>query len=68
MHDGRATLVDSGYAAADPTVVLTMGTETFARLAAGRIDAAATVAAGDVTFTGDAALGRRIVENLNYLF
>jgi len=71
VQDGRAKVVDGGDATAvpaDPTVVLTMGTETFARLAAGRIDASTAVAAGDVTFTGDAALGRRIVENLSYLF
>jgi len=66
VHDGRAKLVDGP--AVDPLVVLTLGTETFTRLAAGRIDPAAAIAAGDVTFTGDDALGRRIVENLNYLF
>lgn len=68
VRDGRARIVDDGDAGADPTVVLTMGTETFARLAAGRIDPTAAVAAGDVSFTGDDALGRRIVDNLNYLF
>jgi len=66
VHDGRAKLVDEPTT--EPTVVLTMGTETFARLAAGRIDPGAAVTAGDVTFTGDDVLGRRIVENLNYLF
>jgi uncharacterized protein (TIGR03083 family) len=68
VHDGRAKLVDGGDADSDPTVVLTMGTETFARLAAGRVDPGAAVVAGDVTFTGDDDLGRRIVDNLNYLF
>jgi uncharacterized protein (TIGR03083 family) len=66
VHDGRAKLVDGP--AVDPAVVLTLGTETFTRLAAGRIDPGDAIAAGDVTITGDDALGRRIVENLNYLF
>jgi len=66
VADGRAKLLDGP--AVDPLVVLTLDTETFTRLAAGRIDPAAALAAGNVTFTGDDALGRRIVENLNYLF
>ena len=45
-----------------------MSTETFARLGCGRIDPVATVAAGDVTFDGDAALGQRVVDAMNYLF
>lgn len=66
VDGGRASLVDTPTG--EPTVTIAMGTETFARLAAGRIDVDATVAAGDVTFTGDAALGRRVVDNMNYLF
>jgi uncharacterized protein (TIGR03083 family) len=66
VEGGRAALTDAP--AAHPTVTITLGTETFARLAAGRIDPAATIAAGDVTFTGDEALGRRVVEHMNYLF
>ena len=64
--DGRGRMLDA--APAEPSVVLHMSTETFARLACGRIDPAATVAAGDVTFEGDAALGRRVVDAMNYMF
>ncbi len=64
--DGRGRMLDA--APAEPSVVLHMSTETFARLGCGRIDPAATVAAGDVTFDGDAALGQRVVDAMNYLF
>jgi uncharacterized protein (TIGR03083 family) len=63
---GRAAVVEA--APSEPAVVITTGTETFERLATGRIDAPDAIAAGDVTFTGDDALGRRVVENMNYMF
>lgn len=68
---GRASPVDTATddtATDDPAVTITMATETFTRLAAGRIDPGAAIAGGDVTFTGDAALGRRVVHEMNYLF
>lgn len=68
--DGRGRLLDGSPADPpnNPTVRLRMSTETHARLGCGRIDPTATVAAGDVTFEGDAALGQRIVDQMNYLF
>jgi uncharacterized protein (TIGR03083 family) len=53
---------------AAPTVRITMDGETYARLACGRTEPAAALAAGSVRLTGDEALGRRIVEELNFLF
>jgi putative sterol carrier protein len=64
--DGRGRMLDA--APAEPSVVLNMTTETFARLGCGRIDPVATVADGDVTFVGDATLGQRVVDAMNYLF
>jgi uncharacterized protein (TIGR03083 family) len=64
--DGRARPVDP--APAEPTVRLTMGTETFERLGCGRVDPEAVLADGAVTFGGDEALGRRIVAEMNYMF
>lgn len=66
VDGGRARLLD-----ADPgqvSVRLTLDGETYARLACGRLDPAACVAAGSVAFEGDADLGRRVVEELNFLF
>jgi uncharacterized protein (TIGR03083 family) len=62
MRDGRARPTDPP---ADPTVRITTDPETYACLAAGRWTADHAVAAGRVTFTGDEALGRRVVDNLS---
>jgi len=51
-----------------PTVRIVTDTETFARLGTGRIDPAAARADGRVRVEGDDALGRRIVDGLNFLF
>ena len=64
--DGRGRVLDS--APAEPTVRLEMTTETFARLACGRLDPDATIARGDVSFVGDEAIGARVVGEMNYLF
>jgi uncharacterized protein (TIGR03083 family) len=66
MVDGRAGMVPN--APASPTVRLAMTTETFARLATGRVDPDAARNAGDVTIQGDVELGARVVDNMNYLF
>jgi uncharacterized protein (TIGR03083 family) len=58
---GRAVPVDPP---AEPTVRIRSDGETWACLCAGRWDAADVVAAGRVEFDGDAALGRRVVEQL----
>jgi uncharacterized protein (TIGR03083 family) len=64
--EGRGSLLDA--APEEPTVRLRMTTETYARLGCGRLDPATIVAAGDVRFDGDAALGQRVVDQMNYLF
>jgi uncharacterized protein (TIGR03083 family) len=63
---GRAQLLDD--VPADPTVRVTTDGETFVRLTCGRLDPAAVLAGDAVHLDGDAALGRRIVEQLNFLF
>jgi uncharacterized protein (TIGR03083 family) len=51
-----------------PSVRVRTDGETFARLACGRLDPAAVLAGDRVTLEGDATLGRRVVEELNFLF
>jgi uncharacterized protein (TIGR03083 family) len=63
--EGRARLL--AEAPAQPTVTVRTDGETLARLACGRLDPAATLAAGAVTVGGDATLGRRVVEELNFV-
>jgi len=62
----RANPVD--LTPADPTVRLTMDTDTLVRLGMGRGDPAEIVAGGAVKFDGDEALGRRIAGEMNFLF
>jgi len=64
--DGRARRLDP-VPDTPSTRVRTDG-ETFARLACGRLDPGAALAGEQVTLEGDAALGRRVVEELNFLF
>ncbi len=64
--DGRAALLDEVPAA--PTVRIVTDVETFTRLAVGRLDPAATLAAGSVRCSGDEGLGSRVVEQINFLF
>jgi uncharacterized protein (TIGR03083 family) len=64
--DGRAKLLDAPPR--DPTAVIATDGATFTRLATGRADPAAALAAGSVRLVGDEALGRRVVESLNFLF
>jgi len=63
---GRARLLDD--VPADATVRVVVDGETYARLACGRGDPAAVVAAGSVAFVGDEGLGSRVVRELNFLF
>ena len=51
-----------------PTVRIATDGATYARLACGRGDPAAALAAGSVRVEGDEALGARIVDELNFLF
>ncbi len=48
--------------------MITVDTESFARMACGRIDPVAVLDTGDVALAGDTVLGRRVLEQLNYLF
>src|SRR5207248_6017806 len=58
--NGRALILDG--VPDNPTVRLTLTTETLARLGCGRIDPLDTIAVGGVGIEGDEALGRRVVE------
>jgi uncharacterized protein (TIGR03083 family) len=64
--EGRARRLDE--MPATPTVTIRTDGETFTRLACGRCDPASVLASGAVSFDGDATLGRRVVESLNFLF
>jgi uncharacterized protein (TIGR03083 family) len=64
--DGRASVVEDVPDA--PTVVLTMDAETLWCLGGGRWDPAAVLDDGRVTIDGDQALGRRVIESLNFMF
>jgi uncharacterized protein (TIGR03083 family) len=64
--DGRARLLDERVD--EPSVTISMETETFERLACGRLEPAQALAARQVAFSGDSELGRRILDELNYLF
>lgn len=63
IHDGRAAQVEAPSAA--PLATITLDTETFAVLALGRRDAASM--SQRITVTGDAALGRRVVDQLSMM-
>lgn len=51
-----------------PTVTVRLDAITYDALLCGRIDASAALAAGSVTLSGDPTLGRRVLDNLAYLF
>lgn len=61
--DGRAGQVD---ALENPTATLTTDSITFMQLACGRIDPQAQIDAGNVTWSGDAALGEKAAKNLAF--
>jgi hypothetical protein len=66
VEGGRARLLD--HAPPSPTTRIATDTETFARLACGRLDPGEELAGGRVRVDGDDALGRRVVERMNFLF
>lgn len=66
VEGGRAARRDA--APADATARIVVPGAIYARLACGRADPEAALADGSVVVEGDAALGRRIVEELNFLF
>jgi uncharacterized protein (TIGR03083 family) len=63
--EGRARLLEA--APAQPTVTVRTDGETLARLACGRLEPAEALAAGVVSLAGDAQLGQRVVEQLNFV-
>jgi uncharacterized protein (TIGR03083 family) len=64
--DGRAQLLDGK--ADNATVRITTDGETFLRLACGRLDPAVVLGGDTMHLDGDAALARRVIEELNFLF
>ena len=60
--DGRASVVDEPDREA--TVVLSLSSDVFARLAGGRVPVASRV--NEVLISGDAELGRRVLEALAF--
>jgi uncharacterized protein (TIGR03083 family) len=67
VEGGRAALLGT-VPPADTTTRIATDTETFARVACGRIAPNDALAAGSMRLEGDEALGRRVVEELNFLF
>ena len=62
--DGRAKVVED-FGGADPTTTITIDGLLFTRLAGGRTPMAEHES--DIEFSGDDTVGRRVVENLNYV-
>ena len=74
-HDARAftVAVEGGRARpvgdeVSPLVTLSLSGVDFTRLGCGRATAAQLEAAGGVAVTGDAALGRRVLGAMNFMF
>jgi uncharacterized protein (TIGR03083 family) len=65
---GRARRVDEAPVGTSATVTVRTDTETFARLLNGRLDPLDQLAAGTVVLDGDEGLGRRVLDEINYLF
>jgi hypothetical protein len=63
LKDGRASVLEAAPDA--PTVKLTMDLETFNRLSCGRGDPAEVGA--NVKIEGDDALGKQIIEQMNFM-
>jgi uncharacterized protein (TIGR03083 family) len=65
VEGGRAKPL--AEAPSDPTVRLTMDLATFNALCTGRWDPAEALEKGRVSFDGDADIGRRIVQQMNFM-
>lgn len=66
MAGGRARALDP--VPADPTVRLSMDADVLCRLGCGRLGPSSALDGGQVAVAGDADLGRRILEAMNFLF
>ncbi len=66
IEGGRGVLLDA--IPDQPTVTIATTGEEFVRLACGRRDPLAAMADGSVTVAGDQELGRRVIDELNFLF
>jgi uncharacterized protein (TIGR03083 family) len=66
VDGGRAKRLDALPSA--PDVRILTDTETFARLGCGRIDPGVALTDARVRVEGDVILGRRVVEQINFLF
>jgi hypothetical protein len=64
--DGRSRVLES--VPDDPTTTLTLATDTYERLACGRIDPDHTLVEGAVRIEGDIELGGAVVRALNQMF
>ncbi|WP_041301241.1 maleylpyruvate isomerase family mycothiol-dependent enzyme [Mycolicibacterium rhodesiae] len=62
--EGKAKLVDD-FGDDDPTSTIELDALLFSRLAGGRVPLAAN--ADEISYGGDEAVGRRVVEHLNYV-
>lgn len=51
----------------EPTVILTMDQEAFWRLGFGRVSPAEVLGSGEARLSGDAALGQRVLESMNFM-
>lgn len=51
----------------EPTVTLAMDQEAFWRLGFGRVSSAEVLASGEARVSGDAALGQRVLESMNFM-
>jgi uncharacterized protein (TIGR03083 family) len=66
IDGGRARFAEELTGA--PTATIATDGETFVRLTCGRVDPAEALGSGRVHLGGDTDLGRRVVEQLNFLF
>jgi uncharacterized protein (TIGR03083 family) len=65
MKEGRAKAID---AVNDPSVTLAMDTDTLVRLCMGRGDPNEILNSGAVKIAGDEELGKRVVNEMNFMF
>jgi uncharacterized protein (TIGR03083 family) len=65
VTEGKGRVVDP--VPPDPTVRIVLDADSFWRLGCGRTGADAIIDSAAVSFSGDATLGRRVLENMNFM-